>query len=373
MSGLRHIVFAGGGTAGHLFPGLAVAEAMRSTDPSIQITFAGGGKPNEQTAVKRAGFEYLQLACRRLPRRPWAIPAFVASNFAGYQRAGAFLRQNKITAVIGLGGYASAPMARAAGRQKVPLVLLEQNAVPGRVTRWLASSADLVCASIPQAVSYFSVNDQVVVTGNPVRRRIAKLAVSTPKVNKKPLLLVLGGSGGARWLNQQVPNCLAQMPPLASASKWQILHQAGADEADETQNRYRANSLDAVVTPFIDDMAGQLSRTDLVVCRAGGTTLAELTVAGVPAIAVPFPHAADDHQRLNAEAYQAMGTCQMVQQSTVGKACPLAGPLARLLVDEKCRRAMSTAARTASRPQAADDVARHIEALIANRETHRAA
>ncbi len=365
MNDAPHIVFAGGGTAGHLFPGLAVAEAMRSALLPWTFTFAGGGKPAERMAVRRAGFEYLTLPCHRLPRRPRSVPRFLWSNLAGFRRAQSFLRKNRVAAVVGLGGFASAPMARAAVGCRVPLILLEQNAFPGRVTRWLARSADLVCTALKESLPHLPTQCNAVVTGNPVRRGITQLAATSAKstLAAKPLLLVLGGSGGSQWLNQQVPASLATLKPLAAP--WRIIHQSGSHDVRATRTRYQSLSLEAHITPFIDDMADALSHADLVVCRAGGTTLAELAAAAVPAIAVPFPLAADDHQRHNAAAYQDMGTCHMVQQPQMAgrESCQLTCQLERLLGGEESRTALSIAARKTSHPHAADTVARRIGQL----------
>ncbi|HEY2895392.1 MAG TPA: UDP-N-acetylglucosamine--N-acetylmuramyl-(pentapeptide) pyrophosphoryl-undecaprenol N-acetylglucosamine transferase, partial [Pirellulales bacterium] len=142
-----HIVFAGGGTAGHLFPGLAVAEYLRLHAPKLRITFAGTGKPFELRHVAASGFEYLELSCQPFPRRASEALRFLSGNISGYYEAKRFLRDQNVDLVVGLGGYASVPAARAAAGLKIPCVLLEQNAVPGRATRWLAPAAALVCSA----------------------------------------------------------------------------------------------------------------------------------------------------------------------------------------------------------------------------------
>ncbi len=142
-----HIVFSGGGTGGHLFPGLAVAEQLSAMIPRVRITFCGGGKPFERQAAHDAGFEYFALPSRPLPHAAREAVSFVVENLAGYLAARRFLREEHVSAVVGLGGYVSVPMARAATRRDVPLVLLEQNAVPGRATRWLARRATLICTA----------------------------------------------------------------------------------------------------------------------------------------------------------------------------------------------------------------------------------
>ena len=164
-----HIVFAGGGTGGHLFPGIATAERLGQELPGVRITFAGTGRPFERRAVAEAGFDYLTLRCHAWPRRLWQVVPFVRENLAGYRAAQRFLEEQCVTAVVGLGGFASAPMARAALRRGIPLALLEQNVVPGRVTRWLSRSATFVCAALEETTRYLDPRSAVLVTGNPIR------------------------------------------------------------------------------------------------------------------------------------------------------------------------------------------------------------
>ena len=148
------VVFAGGGTGGHLFPGLAVAEALKRTNPRLRIAFAGSGAAWECEQIKHSGYEYLSTPCRPWPGRRWSAGQFLVQNALGYYTALQFLRRHRVAAVVGLGGYASAPTARAAVSCGIPLVLLEQNALPGKVNRWLAPSASLVCAAFEESRAY---------------------------------------------------------------------------------------------------------------------------------------------------------------------------------------------------------------------------
>jgi len=307
-----HIVFSGGGTGGHLFPGLAVAEQLTAMIPRLRITFCGGGKPLERQAATDAGFEYFALPSRPLPHAAREAVSFVVENLAGYLAAGRFLREEHVSAVVGLGGYVSVPMARAAGRRDVPLVLLEQNAIPGRATRWLARRATLICTAFDETAAGLRCRCPVRVTGNPIRFGFdcdtqvtlstiaagpeeregssrspithsgAHWALKCPALAAPPLqLLVLGGSGGARSLNENAPRALYKV--RRQLENWRIVHQSGQSDLDATKSLYRKFDLPATVVPFIDDMPAMLRATDLAVCRAGGTTLAELSAAGVPA------------------------------------------------------------------------------------------
>ncbi|MEE9603627.1 MAG: UDP-N-acetylglucosamine--N-acetylmuramyl-(pentapeptide) pyrophosphoryl-undecaprenol N-acetylglucosamine transferase [Thermoguttaceae bacterium] len=353
-----HIVFTGGGTLGHLFPGLATAESIARDVPDARITFAGGGKPLELRHVSQAGFEYLALPSRPMPRRPGEAISFVAENLAGYLRAKRFLHEQRVDVVVGLGGYASAPMARAAIRRDVPLVLLEQNSIPGKVTRWLARSATLVCAAMAATRANLRCGCAVRVTGNPVRGRTFPPGVARGGSDKR--LLVLGGSGGAKAINENVPRALYKI--RSQLDGWQIVHQSGPSGEEDTRRLYGKLAVEAVVVPLIDDVPALLSECRLAVCRAGGGTLAELSSAGVPAVLVPYPHAADDHQAGNARVFSGAGAAICVD----GRQLPgrlddhLAAAMSELLGDARRRERMSAAMRRLSHPEAAAEVAREV-------------
>ncbi len=354
-----HIVFTGGGTGGHLFPGLAVAEALTRSDPSTRITFAGSGRPFERRHVEAAGFEYLAIPCRPMPPGPLGVPRFLAANLAGFLRASGFLRRERVRCVVGLGGYASAPMARAAVRRRVGLVLLEQNAVPGRATRWLARAADAVCLARDAAREHLPRQCRVHVTGNPVRASFFS-GGGTPQPERPRQILVLGGSSGARSLNEQVPRAFARLG--ACRGGWRILHQSGPDDVQLVRDLYASLGIEAVVVPFLDDMPGTLATTRLAISRAGGTALAELSAAGVPAALVPYPHAADDHQRKNAREWVARGGCVLVDERDASGdfSVRLANALAPLMRDEETLSPMAQAMQDLARPAAALEVARII-------------
>ncbi|NQU20065.1 MAG: UDP-N-acetylglucosamine--N-acetylmuramyl-(pentapeptide) pyrophosphoryl-undecaprenol N-acetylglucosamine transferase [Candidatus Nealsonbacteria bacterium] len=406
-----HLVFTGGGTGGHLIPGLAVAERIIERMPRARITLAGGGRPLERRLVSDAGFEHLVLPCRAMPRRWRDVLPFLRDNVAGYRAARQFIRKENVAAVVGLGGYASVPMARAAAARGLPLILLEQNVVPGKATRWLSRRASLVCAAFEQTAADRRLKCPVQVTGNPIRkmgtvtcfsaqmgspdtlaekaRPLAKtlsqespggaatrgfvpeqgpLVAAQPrhlfrqserssnafcgKVSGLPVskLLILGGSGGARELNENVPRALDRVRRRLDG--WTILHQSGDSQFESTVALYRRFDLPASVVPFVADVPAVLAATDLAVSRAGGTTLAELAAAGVPAVLLPYPHATDDHQLRNAEVFAAAGG------SIVLDRCDrLAGTISELLGDRQRRTTMSTAMRGLAHGDAVAEVA----------------
>ncbi len=350
-----HIVFAGGGTGGHLFPGLAVADQLVERVPRVQIAFVGRGSQFERQHVAAAGFEHLALPCRPFPKGPREAFSFVSENLAGYLAAGRVLDQQRVAVVVGLGGYASVPMAWAASRRRVPLVLLEQNVIPGRATRWLARSAELVCVAWAPTRSALRCRCPVRVTGNPIRW--AESGQSPSARLPQHRLLILGGSAGARSLNENVPRALYKV--RTKLTGWQIVHQSGEADFEATGELYRKLDLEATVAPFLADVPGVLAATDLAVCRSGGSTLAELAAAGVPAVLMPYPHATNDHQHKNAQMFTRAGGAVMLD----GRELPgrlddhLADAISLLLGDPDRRSRMSGTMRRFARPGAAAEVA----------------
>lgn len=305
--GSPRILVAGGGTGGHLFPGIAVAEELRRR-VGAEVSFVGSDYGIERTAVPAAGFEVDLLPVRGLRGRgPAEVARGVGRAAASLVGARRVLRARRPDLVVGVGGYASFPAVAAALLARIPVVLLEQNAEPGLATRVLAPFANRVCVTFPSTAR--GLGRRAVVTGNPVRQ----LAVAEPADPGSPgsadrfRVLVFGGSAGAHRLNSVVPGALARVGrPIA------VEHQTGRTDREAVEADYRGLGLDAEVSAFIDDMARAYGRADLVVCRAGATTIAELTALGKAAILVPFPFAAGDHQRLNGQSLVDEGAAWMV-------------------------------------------------------------
>jgi len=368
-----HVVFAGGGTGGHLFPGLAVAEHLSETLPGLRITFAGSGKPFERCHVVHAGFDYLTVPCRPMPRGVRGILPFLTSHLSGRRAAVRFLRDEKVNLVVGLGGYASVPMARAAVREGIPLVLLEQNALPGRATRWLAPAANCVCLAMDEARTRLPQDTPIRVTGNPLRAGFSReLTAPGRRETQTRTLVVLGGSAGARALNEAVPAALAKA--RRSLSGWTIVHQSGEADLQSTAGRYEESGVDAEVVPFVAHMPRLLRRADLAVCRAGATTLAELAAMRVPAVVIPYPHAADDHQRANADVFTAAGGCLTLDERDLARPLEnhLADVLRCLLEEPDVRRSMARAMARLAQPNATHRVSAVLERLLPV-QTHAAA
>jgi len=355
-----HIVFVGGGTAGHLFPGLAVVERLRAMSREARITLVGSGRPFERRQASLAGCEYLGLPCRPLPRGPREAFAFLSDNLAGYCAGQWFLRSERARVVVGLGGYVSVPTARAAVRIGIPLVLLEPNALPGRATRWLAPRAARIFAAQDVAGRRLKpariIADRFEASGTPIRQAFFDAQRSRSPVGR-PRLIVLGGSGGARSLNEQVPLAIYSAGP--ALADWEIVHQSGERDFELTAALYRKLGLAVRVAPFIENMPAALAGAELAISRAGGSTLAELAATGTPSILIPFPRAADNHQTHNALVHQSAGAARVVVESASGSRLDhrIAAELRAMASDVDLRRQMRAAARRLARPTAAHRVA----------------
>lgn len=363
-----HIVLAGGGTLGHLFPGLAVAAELKRLAPDVRIAFAGSGKAAEQRHVLLAGYEYVAISCRPRPKRVFESWAFVAQNVRGLREAKQYLRTNCVHAVVGLGGYASFAMAWAAANAGIPMILLEQNAIAGRATRRLAPHASLVCVAFDSARETLQAGGPIRAIGNPIRQ--AGGLVEKAALPGGLRLLVLGGSQGSESLNLAVPQALARMQP--DLRGWSIVHQAGEFGAAATARLYAELGLAAHVAPFIENLPRVMASCHLAISRAGGTTLAELAAARLPAVVVPYPVASDDHQRRNAQQYAAAGACRLIE----GKHGPssiegqLVAELPELLLSDERRCRMAECMQALARPAAAWHAARMIldHAVCAQRQ-----
>jgi UDP-N-acetylglucosamine--N-acetylmuramyl-(pentapeptide) pyrophosphoryl-undecaprenol N-acetylglucosamine transferase len=362
---LLHVVFAGGGTLGHLFPGLAVAAELKRLAPQARVCFAGSGKAVEQRHVLIAGHDYETIACRPRPSGMIESLRFMADNVRGLRQAVRYLRSQEVDVVVGLGGYASYPMARAAIVCQVPLVLLEQNAVPGLSTRRLAPHARLICLAFERTRKCLAAAGPIRITGNPVRQTPPRSDSASGR-----RLLVLGGSQGSHALNAAVPLALTRLQ--AELADWTIVHQAGEAGATATAKLYAQLGLKAHVTPFVENLPRVMAHCHLAISRAGGTTLAELATAGLPALVVPFPAASDNHQLRNAEVFAARGACRIVdgRLGSQSLATQLAAELRELLSSDERRTSMAAALQRLARPAAAWHVARMIcdHAVSAHRQ-----
>ena len=357
MTAVVDVVIAGGGTGGHLYPGLALADAL--ADRGLAVGFVGTAGGIEARVVPGAGYPLHLLVGQQL--RGGGVGRAVAGGVAalrGVVSGLALLRTLRPKLVVGVGGYASVAVVLAGWMRRLPTVLLEQNVVPGAATRLLARVAREVCLGFAEAAPYLPYA-RTVHTGNPLRASVLR---ATPGPRAPGVgLLVFGGSAGAHRLNEAV---LAAMPALRASAQLRITHQTGAADLERVRAGYAALGVTARVDPFIDDMGAAYGAADLVVSRAGAMSCAELTARGLPAILVPYPFAADDHQRLNAEVLAHAGAAEVVlDRGLTGDR--LAATLRALLDDPARRTAMANASRSLGRPDAAARVADECLRLLA--------
>ena len=353
----RSIMIMAGGTGGHIFPALAVAEHLRAQGWSVVWLGVRGGM--EERLIPPRGYAMAWVRFSGVRRRGLAAAVLLPFNLlvAFWQGARAIFA-HRPDIVLGMGGYVSFPGAMMASFLNRPLAIHEQNSVAGLANRVLARLADRVMTTFPGA---FGEATAVIWTGNPVREEIVAMA---PPENRyaaragRLRVLIMGGSQGAQVLNTVVPEALALVP---AESRPRVLHQAGLAHQDAVLARYRERGVDAEVVPFIDDVAARYAETDLIVCRAGATTIAEIAAAGIASVLVPYPHAVDDHQTINARFLAERRAALLIPQSEL-TAQRLAEALSgltreRLLV-------MAQAARAAGKPEATRAVAQVCMELV---------
>ncbi len=352
---IERVLIAGGGTGGHLFPGIAVVEELRRRIEDVQVTFVGTERGIEARVLPELGERLELLDVTPLKgRRPGELMLSLARLPGAAGQALALVRRHRPDLVIGVGGYASGPVLAAAATLGVPTAILEQNAHVGFTNRVLSKVVGRAYVSFDETASTFRA-DRVRVVGNPVRQSFvdaARRAAADPDgfEARARRVFVMGGSQGSRALNQKVPEALAAIGlPERGVT---VVHQTGAAMRDEVEARYRELGVPAEVVSFIDDMAAAYASAALVICRAGASTVAELCAVGRPAILIPYPHAADDHQGKNAEALERAGAGICIRESALTTE-GLAGQVADLLEDDERRRAMANAARERGRPDAA--------------------
>lgn len=357
--GMR-IVIAGGGTGGHLFPGIAVAEVFRRKSPDSRVLFITTGRPIEKRVLGRTDYECLRIS---------------AAGFKGIGMGGKLKALFKLPAgllvclwffarfrpdvVIGMGAYSAAPVLVAARVLRIFRVIHEQNRIPGMTNRFLARFANRIYTSFPET-EMGGYPEKIQYTGNPVRRQILEgLALERDRARgEKFVVLVLGGSQGAHAINTAVIQALED---LDDARGIRFIHQSGAPDLETVRQGYAKAGVEAVVEPFFDDMAACYAAADLVICRAGATSVAEVAAAGLAAVFIPYPHAADNHQYFNAKSLVDAGAAEMISQAEASGPV-LAERIKAYAADEAALRQKQAAVRKFSRPEAAealvDDICR---------------
>jgi UDP-N-acetylglucosamine--N-acetylmuramyl-(pentapeptide) pyrophosphoryl-undecaprenol N-acetylglucosamine transferase len=346
--GALKVIITGGGTGGHIFPGIAVAQEIKEIYPKAQILFAGTGRLVDQQAMRQYGFETRIMHCSALKggslgRQIKTLASLPLSLLEALKLIWGY----KPDLVFGVGGYVTGPVILAARLLGVATAIHEQNSVPGLANRMLGRIAKKIFLSIPGSEQYFK-PAKCVLSGNPVRHDILSVR---RKDEVKPVLLVLGGSQGAHAVNTMLPEAVALAKDRLPAG-FKVIHQSGIADEGAVRQAYEEHGINAVVAAFFSDMAMVYQQAALVVSRAGATTLAELAVLRQAAILIPFPYAADDHQRKNAEYLVSEGAARMFNERDLSPAI-LAEEIVSIMADNKLRSEMGRNAGRLAKPQAA--------------------
>jgi len=354
-------VFAGGGTGGHLFPGLAVAAALQKRCPQTRIVFLTTTRALDRQLLASGDHEQIAQPVRPFSLNPLRLPAFYVSWRRSLSLARQCLRRHRPRAVLGLGGYAAGP-AVVVGRQLgIRTAILNPDAIPGRANRYLGHYADVIVLQWDAARTFFPPNSDCRTLGCPIRAdfSIAEVGEGRRRFNLRPdlpVLLVTGASQGARTINQALATVWPQFH--AAHPDWQLLHLTGPADEATVREAYAVAGAPAQVVAFTHEMAWALAAADVVISRAGAVTLAELTALGKPAILLPYPYHPDRHQHANARVLVERGAGILLEDRLRPElnASALRAALEEL-ADERRRARMSAAARELGRPHAADEVA----------------
>ncbi len=347
------MLIAGGGTGGHLYPGVALAEELTTRQKGNEVLFVGTERGLEARVIPKTGFPLELIAVQPLKGRGLVgvlrgLLALPQAILASRQ----ILRRFKPDVAVGVGGYASGPVLFAAWLTGTPRVVLEQNTIPGFTNRVLGHLVDHVFISFESSARFFP-RKKTVALGNPIRRALLDNFLASKPTSERFTILVLGGSQGAHALNVR----LAEAAPLLAAlgPTLRVVHQTGDKDRDMVAAAYAAAGVDADVRAFIEDMPPAYLGADLVVCRAGATTIAELGVAKRAALFVPYPFAADNHQEANAQELVQLGAGIMLRESELD-AAKLAGEITTLFHDRPRLVQMERAAGRAGRPEAGREI-----------------
>jgi UDP-N-acetylglucosamine--N-acetylmuramyl-(pentapeptide) pyrophosphoryl-undecaprenol N-acetylglucosamine transferase len=343
------LIVTGGGTGGHLFPALAVACGFRRQTAESEVLFIGTGRQVDDQVL--AGFDFSREVINFSGVKGLGMSGFLHAASRLPQaliQSLLIIRKFRPDLVFGVGGYVTGPVLLAAKILRVPICIHEQNSVPGLANRLAGRLADKICISLPCNPPF--AEKKTVLTGNPVREEIIEAARNKKNISDAPVtLMVLGGSQGARRVNELVLEAVQILQ--TKGNKVRIIHQTGVKDEELIRKGYEEIGIQAEVAAFFTDMADLYGQADLVISRAGATTLAELAVMGLPAVLIPFPYAADDHQTINAGYYVEGGGARMLQEKGLSGG-RLAGEIDSLLQDRHGLKKMAAAMGSMGRPEA---------------------
>jgi len=351
------LIVTSGGTGGHLFPGIAVATAMRERIDSAQVLFIGASRLLDQQALAGLGFELAVLECggvKGLGVGGWLRTLLLMPG--SVLTAISMLKRFRPDVVFGVGGYVTGPVLLAAKFLRVPIAIHEQNSVPGMANRMAGKLADRVFISLPCTPAFPPV--KTIQTGNPLRWEILEAAKKEKSKTDTPTVLVLGGSQGAHRVNVLMMEAMEKLHD--NHAPLRLIHQTGAADREQVANCYAQLGIDAEVAAFIRDMAGVYSQADLVVSRAGATTCAELAAMGLPALLIPYPYAADNHQVTNGKYYVNGDAARMLQESGLTGGI-LARSISECLQNRAELHTMAANMKTLAMPDATDRI---VDALM---------
>ncbi|MCK8827141.1 undecaprenyldiphospho-muramoylpentapeptide beta-N-acetylglucosaminyltransferase [Natroniella acetigena] len=365
------ILISGGGTGGHIYPGLAIAKTVEQKNNNAKIAFVGTEQGLEADIIPKEGYQLKTIQVQGLPRKiSVELVRAIFKSVIGLFEAKLILNDFKPDIVVGTGGYVCGPIVLAAALSNIPTVIHEQNAYPGLTNRLLAKIVDKIALSNLDAKGYLGDSDKVVLTGNPIRPEILEQnrvkAFKELGLNpKKKVILVFGGSRGAKSINQAVVKLYRQI----KGSDLQLLHITGKDGFKEVKKEAQElgiNSLKGgqiIIKPYLYNMEAALNVADLVISRAGATGLAEITACGIPAILIPYPYAAENHQEHNARSLERMNAAKVIlDRELAGER--LAKVVNELIFDEQKLNEMARASKELGQPNAADNLVALIQDLI---------
>ena len=357
----KRIIIAGGGTGGHLFPGITIAKELKKRFDEIHILFVVGKRKLERDILLRAGFEARSIDVegikgKGLLRGIMALFKIIVSSTQSLT----IMRDFRPHLVIGVGGYSSGPVGLVAWFLGIPTAIHEQNSFPGLTNRILAPLVKKVFISFEETRRYFK-RGNVFLSGNPIRDDLMHIKPSPREVTKRFVILVMGGSQGAKAINRAVISALKELKAVGLLPF--VIHQTGKEDLGKVIDGYHALGLDGEVVAFIEDMGSAYTRADLVICRAGATTIAELAALGKPSILIPYPYAAHKHQDINARALVANDAADMILERDLnGKT--LSRKVRRYMENREELKRMSSLALKAGRPRAGEVIVGQLMELI---------
>ena len=359
------IIFAGGGTGGHLIPAINIARLLRKKLTDVQILFVGIKGGMERNIVEKNGFEIEEIEVVGLKRNFSGMIDFSKKILRALSQSDKLVRAFGPEVVVGTGGYVSAPVVLAGKRRKARTLIQEQNIFPGLATRFLSRFADRICLAFDGSKRYFQGVKNIVVTGNPLRDDLI-IAKGNGLVNEfdleagKKVLFIMGGSRGAQSINEGITDFIDNglLP-----EEWQVLWQTGEDKYNKVIKRFQGKELPGTLAPFIDSMPRAYAIADMVVCRAGAMTLSELLALGLPAILVPYPYAAADHQMKNALDLKRKGAVEVIPDSKL-KTDEFTNLLTELLKNDNRRQELMRQAHSMGNTGGAEAITEEIIKLI---------